>query len=138
MGGVTPPRHDVVSAVLVRDGKVFLVHRSPTKEWYPSVWDLPGGHVESGESAVEALTREMREELGVIVAPGAEPDARIRRPDMDLRLWVFHEWVGEPANVSPEEHDAVGWFTADETRSLELASEEYRAVFARLGAGLAK
>ena len=57
--------HTVVVAALVREGRVLLVHRSPNRRAYPGVWDLPGGHIETGESELTALTREMREELGV-------------------------------------------------------------------------
>jgi hypothetical protein len=41
--------HEIVAAVLVRDGRVLLCHRSPGREWFPNVWDLPGGHVEADE-----------------------------------------------------------------------------------------
>jgi 8-oxo-dGTP diphosphatase len=34
-------RAEVVAAVVVRDGEVLLCHRSPNREWYPNVWDLP-------------------------------------------------------------------------------------------------
>lgn len=60
--------HHVVAAALVRSGEVLLTHRSPSRQWYPDVWDLPGGHVEDGESELQALGREVREELGVHVA----------------------------------------------------------------------
>ncbi len=43
-------------------GKVFLVKHSYTPGWY-----LPGGGVEPGETLVEALTREMREETGILL-----------------------------------------------------------------------
>jgi 8-oxo-dGTP pyrophosphatase MutT (NUDIX family) len=55
--------HETVTAALVREGRVLLVHRSPNRRAYPDVWDLPGGHIETGETELAALTREMHEEL---------------------------------------------------------------------------
>ena len=40
----------LVAALLVRDGRMLLCHRSAGRRWYPDVWDFPGGHVEGGES----------------------------------------------------------------------------------------
>lgn len=51
-------RHRVVCAALVRDGRVLLGHRSPGRRSYPDVWDLPGGHVDGGETPAAALVRE--------------------------------------------------------------------------------
>ncbi|TYB98768.1 NUDIX domain-containing protein, partial [Micromonospora sp. WP24] len=56
--------HVVVTGALVENDAVLLVHRRPTKRAYPDVWDLPGGQVEAGESELQALAREMHEELG--------------------------------------------------------------------------
>ena len=56
---------EVVVGALVRDGRVLLGHRRPDKRAYPDVWDLPGGVMEDGESELDALARELREELGV-------------------------------------------------------------------------
>ena len=62
---------ELVCGLLVRDGKALLVHRSPERAVYPGVWDLPGGHVEPGESKPAALVRELAEELDVgIEEPG--------------------------------------------------------------------
>ena len=63
--------HEVVVGALVREGRVLLVHRSPNRRAYPDVWDLPGGHIETDESELGALTREMHEELGVQLATGS-------------------------------------------------------------------
>lgn len=63
--------HRVVVGALVSEGLVLLAHRSPNKRAYPDVWDLPGGVIEDGESELGALTRELREELGVQIATGS-------------------------------------------------------------------
>ena len=125
VAAVTAPRHDVVGALLVRAGRVLLCHRSPDREWYPDVWDIPGGHVETGESPAEALARELAEELGVAAEVPAAPIATAVDGDLRLRVWRIDAWRGEPANRSPDEHDALGWFTADEASALALAHPSY-------------
>ena len=62
-----PARIPIAVAALVRDGLVLLVHRHPSRQWYPDCWDLVGGHVEAGESARDAVVRECFEELGVSI-----------------------------------------------------------------------
>lgn len=54
-----------VSAAIFRDGKILLVRRAraPAR----GVYTLPGGRVEFGESLIEALTREIREETQLTI-----------------------------------------------------------------------
>lgn len=116
--------HDVVVAVLVEDRHVLLVHRSPTRAAFPDVWDLPGGHIEAGESTTQAITRELHEELGIIVHPSrvetiAQP--LIATPDLRLSVCRIHLWQGEPVNACPTEHDRIGWFALDDLPRLDLA-----------------
>lgn len=47
-------------------GNILLCRRPPHKS-YPLKWEFPGGKVEPGEEAVQALYRELREELGIDV-----------------------------------------------------------------------
>jgi 8-oxo-dGTP pyrophosphatase MutT (NUDIX family) len=114
----------VVAALLVRDGHVLLCHRAAGRRWYPDVWDLPGGHVERGEEPVEALARELKEEVGMIEEPGSEV-ARVVGPGLVLRIWQVDGWVGDPVNASPVEHDDLGWFDASEASKLPLAHDNY-------------
>ena len=110
---------EVVVGALIREGRVLLVHRRPEKQANPNVWDLPGGLIEAGESELDALERELQEELGVQIAtasashlcrltagPAAEP--------VLLSAWLVPDWQGTPANVAPEEHDDLGWFSLEE------------------------
>ncbi|GAA0806918.1 NUDIX domain-containing protein [Spirilliplanes yamanashiensis] len=104
----------VVTGVLVQGGAVLLVHRRPDKRVYPDVWDLPGGQVEAGESELQALAREMHEELGVHIV--AESAARLgvlragRGADaVRVGVWLIGAWAGSPANRAPDEHDDIAW-----------------------------
>jgi len=111
--------HKVVVGALTREGRVLLVHRSPSKRAYPNVWDLPGGVIEPGESELGALTRELHEELGVQIATGSASHlcrltAGPREEPALLSAWLVRDWQGTPANVAPEEHDDIGWFGLEE------------------------
>jgi mutator protein MutT len=111
--------HEVVVGALVRDGRVLLVHRRPDKRAYPDVWDLPGGQIEAGESELDALARELHEELGVRIATASASHlCRLVAGPADeparLSAWLVGDWQGTPANVAPEEHDDIGWFDLDE------------------------
>jgi 8-oxo-dGTP diphosphatase len=111
--------HEVVTGALVRDGRVLLVHRSPNRHAYPDVWDLPGGHIETGETELAALTREIHEELGVQIATESSIhlcrlDAGRGEESVRFSAWLVSEWAGTPANVAPDEHDEIRWFRPDE------------------------
>ena len=111
--------HEVVVGALVREGRVLLVHRRPDKRANPDVWDLPGGHVETDESELGALARELEEELGVqIVTASASHLCRLTTGPMDeqaaLSAWLVADWHGTPANVAPDEHDDMRWFSLEE------------------------
>jgi 8-oxo-dGTP pyrophosphatase MutT (NUDIX family) len=58
-------RQCVVGAVVINEqGRAFAQKRAPSRRLFPNCWDLIGGHVEAGETLVEALRREIREETG--------------------------------------------------------------------------
>ena len=56
---------EVVSAVVVNEaGDAFVHRRAYDRELLPGTWDIVGGHVEPGETTLEALERELEEETG--------------------------------------------------------------------------
>ena len=98
-------RVPIAVAALVRDGLVLLVHRHPSRKWYPDCWDLVGGHVESGESPHEAVVRECFEELGVQVHDPLPIAMTFNDHTLDVHAFLVTRWGGEPVNSAPEEHD---------------------------------
>ena len=99
-----------------------MCHRHPARRWYPDIWDLPGGHVEDGETPEDALVRELQEELGIVVDPTAIGSrcTLIPEPGLTVHVWVLRAWSGVVSNRAPTEHDAVGWFLPAEVAELEL------------------
>jgi 8-oxo-dGTP pyrophosphatase MutT (NUDIX family) len=58
-------RECVVGGLIVHGrNRVFVQKRSPDRQLYPGCWDIPGGHVEAGETMYRALEREIEEETG--------------------------------------------------------------------------
>jgi mutator protein MutT len=83
--GSTRAQRVVVAAFLHDRDEVLLAKRAAAKTIAPGKYHLAGGHVEFGEHPAEALTRELREELGI--------EAVVREP-----LWVFH-YAGEASHT---------------------------------------
>ena len=117
-----------VAGAAIKDGRVLLVHRSPSKRFYPDVWDLFGGHIEEGECLEEAQSQEAREELGIKVLAlrwlgqvydPVEPAV--------VHLYAVSQWEGKPVNAAPEEHTEVRWFGAGELPESE-GLDAYRAL----------
>jgi 8-oxo-dGTP pyrophosphatase MutT (NUDIX family) len=114
-------RISISAALLVRDGLALLVHRHPSRRWYPDCWDLVGGHVEAGELPQQAVRRECLEEIGVHVLDPIPIPMTIDDPTLDWHAFLVTRWDGEPVNTAPNEHDDLRWFRPTELTHLKLA-----------------
>lgn len=108
-------------ALLVRDGSALLVHRQPARRWYADCWDLAGGHVDPGEEPIQAVVRECREELGVLVHDPSPMPLAHDDPTLDIHAYLVTRWDGEPVNAAPDEHDDLRWFRAGDLAEVTLA-----------------
>src|SRR5947209_787281 len=108
----------VVAAFIERDGRVLLDRRAPGTH-LAGRWEFPGGKREAGESDVEALRREMKEELGSDANIGPEV-ARVEHAyeDFDLTLVLYEtDLLAEATAAGVAE---IAWFTLNEIMSLEM------------------
>jgi 8-oxo-dGTP diphosphatase len=99
----------VAAAILHRgDGKVLLAQRLPGTP-YPGYWEFPGGKLEPGESAHDALLRELEEELGIVVtraAPWITQRYDYPHAHVELEFFRVFEWQGEPHG---RDGQAIAW-----------------------------
>lgn len=79
-------KQTITACVLLHhEGKALIGKRAETKQFFPGKWELPGGHVEWGETVEQSLKRELLEEFGI---------------DIALEK-IYHEftWIGEDEHV---------------------------------------
>lgn len=114
------PLIPVACGVLIDgDGRLLIAQR-PIGKIAAGKWEFPGGKIEAGETTLEALTRELHEELGISVRR-ARPLLRFRHDYRDrhvvLDTWCVEDWDGEPAS---REQQAFAWRQPDALDDLDL------------------
>ncbi|MDQ2880645.1 MAG: NUDIX domain-containing protein [Actinomycetota bacterium] len=108
----------VVAAALVCAGWVLAQQRACPPE-LAGRWELPGGRVEPGENAHEALVRECREELAVEVVPGEQLGPDVALPGGHV-LRVHVARLAQPtATPVAVEHAALRWVDASDLVELD-------------------
>jgi 8-oxo-dGTP diphosphatase len=116
---------EVSAAVLQRPDGSFLLAQRPADKIWAGYWEFPGGKVEQGETARDALVRELREELGITVETAYPWLTRVfTYPHATVKLSFFRvtEWSGE---LHAHEGQEFAWQeTSNSTPSLALPRGE--------------
>lgn len=95
----------VAAALYDAAGRVLIAQRPPGKH-QAGRWEFPGGKVAAGESEAAALTRELREELGIEVELSrallrlahSYPDR-----DVELSMWIVARYAGIPRSLDGQQ-----------------------------------
>ena len=112
-----------VCFLLLRDGHVLLERRRQDKAVDPGLIMVPGGHVEEGESHLQTLQREVREELGIEPVAAAYV-CSLLHPTTELQVLHYYrvsDWTGEPVAHEAEE---LIWFPLDRLAELNLSPDD--------------
>lgn len=100
---------EVAAAVIQKtDGSFLLAQRPPGKP-YAGYWEFPGGKIAQGESAEQALARELREELGIQVIaayPWLTREFTYSHATVRLKFFRVTHWQGEPHGL---ENQTICW-----------------------------
>jgi ADP-ribose pyrophosphatase YjhB (NUDIX family) len=119
---VTAERHAVGAIVLDGNGRILLVQRGHAPSM--GLWSIPGGRVEAGESAEQAVVRELLEETGLRGVLGREVGT-VTLDAGDGGVYLVRDFImrvdhGAMPDAADDAADAA-WFTFDEVRSLETS-----------------
>lgn len=113
-----------VYAVIRRRGRILL-----TQDHYKAGWKLPGGGVETGELILEALTREVREEVGLDIRPRRlllMANWLKKRTSLGrLRLYFVADSVRGEIVLGRDEVAQARWFSRQELLALKEADYLY-------------
>ena len=114
------------AAALIFDGagRVFVQRRSPDRRLFPGAWDVVGGHLEPGETTLDALRREIHEETGwrlAAILGELEPltytgDDGLTRVEEDFLVRVDGD-LDNP-RLEPGKHTEYRWIGASDVLDL--------------------
>lgn len=123
-------------ALLDAEGRVLMAERPAGKE-LAGLWEFPGGKVEDGETPEHALVRELREELGIDVAPDTlEPftfaSHGYERFHLLMPLYLCRSWQGE---VTAMEGQRLAWTAPADLAGLAVPPADLPLIAALLREG---
>lgn len=129
-----PALRFVAAALIVRGGEILIGQRRADQPMGLQ-WEFPGGKIEPGESAEQALVRELSEELGITAQIGA-PVTRIRHNyrhggAVDLQFFAVHEFAGEIEN---QIYEQIRWVRLEQLTEYDFLAAD-RGLIRDLAAG---
>ena len=119
---------EVVAALIWKNNKFMICQRSAHKA-RALLWEFVGGKVEPGETKEQALIRECKEELDILLSVGGVfMDVIHEYPDITVHLTLFNATIaeGKPQKL---EHNDIQWIVPSEIPNFEFcpADEEILA-----------
>ena len=119
------PQMEVSGCYCEYQGRVLLLLRNPEKP-QGNTWCIPGGKLKKGESALQAVIREVWEETGLCLTPESLNyclKVYVRFPGRDFVLHLFRAELSEISKtfeISPNEHSGYRWVAIGEALKMPL------------------
>ena len=112
---INRPKLKVVGALLRdKENRIFSCMRPDGDAW-AGWWEFPGGKVDPGESMQEALSREIKEELGILVSPKSKIcEIDHSYEDRDVNLHIFDCGLVDPQEITLMEHGDSRWLARED------------------------
>jgi len=102
--------------VFDKEGKVLIMLRPQTVKWAPGKWALPGGHIEEGETPLEAAVREVEEESELKISNVKE---FLTSDNGEVKYFVSNQYEGTV--TIDREHDDFAWVYPEEITNYDSA-----------------
>jgi ADP-ribose pyrophosphatase len=122
------PKFEVVGCFVEHSGRILLLHRHQDKP-EGGTWCLPAGKLNAGETAVEAMIRETKEETGHAIDPSRLVYIKKTFVAYPTYQFVYHVFKTEldkrPAiALKTDEHTEHKWVTPEEALAMDLIPDE--------------
>ena len=111
--------HVVAAVILAKNKQVLIARRSKNKP-QGGFWEFPGGKIEKDETAIQALSRELKEELAISVL---EMQSFIKleheypEGSIILDVWMVEKFTG---NARGNEGQTIAWVSVDQLNQYEF------------------
>jgi 8-oxo-dGTP diphosphatase len=121
------PRFDVVSCFVEHQGKILLLHRQDHKP-EGNTWCLPGGKADKGEELIDAMMREMKEEISIDIP---KPiilylgNVFVKYPTYDFVYHMFKAKIKETSGIkiNDSEHKDLRWLSPNDALKMDLIQD---------------
>lgn len=129
----------VVAAIIERTDRRLLIGQRRRGDTSPLKWEFPGGKVRTDESLEQALTRELREELGATLVKSREIGSVRHQYGTTTEELEIHFFVAEIAElaIQPAVFEQVAWVLPKELSQYDFLAAN-RELIAQLATGKIK
>ncbi len=105
-----------VHLFLIKDDRILLLRRYNTG-FMDGQYSVIAGHVDRGESVVQAIHREAEEEAGILLAPDQLQTIQVMHRNSDTEridyFFFVENWIGTIRNAEPSKCDDLAWFAIE-------------------------
>jgi len=118
------PTVNTVAFILIKDNKVLVERRRHDKPTDPDKVVIPGGHIEPGETHIQACKRELKEELDIDCNEFTFYAKMLCETETELQMnhwYICHNWTGTP---NPTEAEEIFYINRDEINRLDLPTTD--------------
>lgn len=119
-------------AFLHNQGKLFIAKRASSKSFLPNIFEIPGGHIEFGETLEAGLQREIKEEfnIDIIIQDVFHAFTYVNKDvhTVEVDYFAVMKDSSQPIQLKPQDHSEYAWITNNEVHKYFDATDGVRKI----------
>ncbi len=119
----------VVAGIIWHKGKILIAQRLKTDSTFPGKWEFPGGKIEPGEHPMDALKRELKEELNLEISSlqlfeVTTAFSRLNGQELQFLL-IYYQAESATKEIMELEVEAANWVDPGELLNYDLTPADH-------------